>query len=420
MYAPYISFFDRSLGMNQSKKSSRNLLPRVAKTALSHWDTIAFLLVITVASFILRYLNFGFESADYKYFLVKWYDQIDAAGGLAGIGQVYGNYAPTYMYLMAIMTYLPVSPLVAIKLFSIVFDYLLAVYVALLVRHLTGKDTPAIMAYTATLFLPNVFINGAIWGQCDAMFTAFLVMSLYYMLKDKSIASMVFFGVAFSFKLQAIFFLPVIILALCKKKLKWYSPLFAVAVFLLAGLPAVIAGMSPADAYGVYFVQAGYYSDLTLNGPNLYAAIHQLKTYKLYEGFADSLVFFAFGAVGCAMWPIYRSKRKSIDGEGWLLMALFFAAFMPYVLPHMHERYWFFSDVLALIWVFCRPKQWYVSLLLILPSLYASAIYLFGTDHTILAYAAVVMLMGICLVGKALWEALRECGSEDTAHEPEP
>ncbi len=399
--------------MNKSKQAplrqaSAGWLSRLGAAALAHWDTLAFLLVITVASVILRYMNFGFESADFRYFLIKWYNQIDAAGGLAGIGQVYGNYAPTYMYLMALMTYLPLSPLVAVKVFSIVFEYLLAVYVALLVRHLTGKNTLAVMSYTATLFLPNVFINGAIWGQCDAMFTAFLIMSLYYMLKDRSIASMVCFGVAFSFKLQAIFFLPVLILALCKKKLKWWSPAVAVGVFLLSGLPAIIAGMSPSDAYGTYILQAGYYDQLTLNAPNLYAAIHQLKTYTTFEGFADSLVFFAFGAVGCAMYPIYKASRKSMDGECWLLISLFFAAFMPFVLPHMHERYWFFSDILALIWAFCCPGKWYVSLLLLLPSLYASGIYLFATDHTILAYAALVLLVGICLVGKLLWERLRE------------
>ncbi len=414
MYAPYISFFDRSLGMNQSKKSSRNLLPRVAKTALSHWDTIAFLLVITVASFILRYLNFGFESADYQYFLVKWYDQIDAAGGLAGIGQVYGNYAPTYMYLMAIMTYLPVSPLVAIKLFSIVFDYLLAVYVALLVRHLTGKDTAAVMAYTATLFLPGVFLNSALWGQCDALFTAFLVMSLYYMLKDRSVASMVCFGVAFSFKLQAIFFLPVVILGLCGRKLKWWSPLAAVGVFLLSGLPAIVAGMSPVDAYGVYFVQAGYYSQLSMNAPNLYSAIQELSTYAPYDGFASSLVLFAFGAVGCAMYPIYKAIR-ALDDESWVLAALFFAAFMPFVLPHMHERYWYVSDILALVLIVCRPKRWYASICLMIPSLYSLSIYLFKVDHTKLPYFALLMLAGICLVGKLLWERMHASEAENTA-----
>ncbi len=373
-----------------------------------HADTVAFLLVVSVAAFILRYMNFPFESADFEYFLAKWYEAIDAAGGVRGIGQVYGNYTPTYMYLMAIMTYLPVSPLVAVKLFSVAFDYLLAMYVALLVRRLTGKSTSAVMAYTATLFLPNVFINSAIWAQCDGMFAAFLVMSLYYMLKDRSVASMVCFGLAFILKLQSVFFLPIIILGVCKGKLKWWSPALAVGVFLLGGLPAILAGMSPADAYGVYITQASYYPQLNMNAPNLFSAVHSLKTYSSYDGFADSMIPFAFGAVGCAMYPIYKAARRSLDDEAWFMATLFFAAFMPYVLPHMHERYWYFSDILALVWVFCRPKQWYVTLLLIIPSLYSVCIFVFSTDHTLLPYFALVMLAGICLVGKHLWEKLGE------------
>ncbi len=406
--------------MNHSPKARAPLLtPSASDKHIKRipWDTLAFLLVVSVAAFLLRYLNFGYESADYRFFLSKWYAEIDAAGGLAGIGQVYGNYAPTYMYLMALMTYLPVSSLVAVKLFSVAFDYLLAVYVALLVKHLTGKQAPAVMAYTATLFLPNVFLNSAAWGQCDALWTAFLVMSLYHFLKGKSISSMVFFGLAFSFKLQAIFFFPVVILALCKRKLAWWSPAVAVGVFLLSGLPAILAGMSPVDAYGVYFVQAGYYDELCLNAPNLYAAIGQLNTYTPYEGFSEAMVLFAGGAVGCAMYPVYKASSKAFDGEVWVLLSLFFAAFVPFVLPHMHERYWFFSDILALIWVFCRPEKWYASVLLILPSLYACSVYLFGTDHTVLPYAALVMLAGICLIGRLLWERLRQGASLDE-HEP--
>ncbi len=393
--------------MNRSQKVSVPLLTRSVKDKHIPWDTCAFLIVVSLAAFLLRCLNFSYESADYRFFLLQWYEQIDAAGGLLGIGKVYGNYTSTYMYLMALMTYLPVSPLVAIKLFSVVFDYLLAVYVALLVRHMTGKDTSAVVAYTAVLFLPHVFLNSALWAQCDALFTTFLVMSLYYLLKGRSAASMISFGLSFSFKLQAVFFLPIVILALCGRKIKWWSPFWAVGVFLLSGLPAIVAGMSPLDAYGVYFEQAGYYAQLNMNAPNLYAAVQRLATYAPYDHFADSLVLFAFGAIGCAMYPMYRAIR-SFDDDSWVLAALFFAAFMPFVLPHMHERYWFVSDILALVWVICRPREWLASLCLLLPSLYALSIYLFQVDHTVLPYFAILMLVGICLVSKRLWEHLHK------------
>ncbi len=372
--------------------------------AVARLDLAAFLLVVSAAALALRYINLPFTSADYSYYLSKWYADLQAAGGFAGIGQVYGNYTPAYMYLMALMTHLPLTDVVAIKLFSIVFDYVLAVFVGLTVLHITRSKPSALMAYTATLFLPGVFINSALWGQCDSIFTAFLIMSLYFLLKERSVASMLCFGLAFSFKLQAIFFLPIVIIALCKRKLKWWSPLLAVAVFLASGLPAILAGMSPGDAYGVYFVQASYYEKLSMNAPSLYEAIQQLMTYAPYEGFDSSLVWFAFGATGCAMLPLYRKRFPIEDSMVWLLAALFFAAFMPFVLPHMHERYWYFADILAVILVICRPRMWYAALLLMIPSLYAVAVYIFRVENRYLPAFALVMLVGICAVGYLLWK----------------
>ena len=374
---------------------------------LCRWDLLAFLVIVSLAAFYLRYVNFPFESADYKYFLKKWYDSIDAAGGFRGIGQVYGNYTPPYMYLMALMTYLPASDLVAIKLFSILFDYLLAFFVGLLVKQVSGSKVTALMAYTATLFLPTVFFNSALWAQCDSIFVTFLIMSLYFMLKEKDCASMISFGLAFSFKLQAIFFIPVLLLALLKKRIRFRAFLLAPLVFFLLGLPAVIMGMRFSDAYGVYFLQASYYPQINLNAPNLYVWWEGMFNYAPYEGFESSMVWFAFGAVGCAMLPLYKTDFSSDDRHVWILITAFFAAFMPFVLPHMHERYWYFSDILALILLFCRPKEWYLSLLIFLPSLYAVCIYLFYASHDALAFFALLMLAGICLLGAALWKHVK-------------
>ncbi len=388
-----------------SQRAPKTMLARVGR-AVIRLDLLAFLLLISVAAFYLRYFNLPFRSADYTFYLSHWYADLKANGGLAGIGQVYGNYPPAYMYLMAIMTHLPLSDVVAIKLFSIVFDYVLALFVGLIVLHVTQNKVSALTAYTATLFLPGVFINSALWGQCDSIYTTFLIMSLYFLLKKRSVVSMLCFGLAFSFKLQAIFFLPIIIIAICKGKMKWWSPIAAVAVFFISGLPAILSGMSPGDAYGSYFVQASYYEELSMNAPNLYEAIRQLMTSELYDGFADSLVCFAFGAIGCSMLPLYKNQFNTDDSLVWLLGALYFASFMPFVLPHMHERYWYFSDILALILLICRPQWGYVSALLMVPSLYAVSIYIFRVEHKYLPAFGLVMLAGICSAGGLLWKQM--------------
>ncbi len=397
------------------------------KKFLKRAELPAFFAVVTLAAVYLRYLNLPFESADYRYFLSQWYIAIEQGGGFAAMGQVISNYSPPYMYLMALMTYLPISDLVAIKLFSCLFDLLLAVYAGRIVLHLTSSRTTALMCYTATLFLPAVFLNSSVWGQCDAIYVAFLIMSLYYLLKGGSIGTMLCFGLAFSFKLQAIFFLPVLILAILKKKLRVWSPAVALGVFLLSGLPAVIAGMSLKDAYGVYLLQANYYEQLSMIAPNLYLWMPRLMTYASYRGFSTSMICFAFGAVGAAMLPLYRRAYNTEDPKLWLTMAAFFAAFMPYVLPHMHERYWYFSDILALLLIFVMPRLWKVSLALMIPSFYAICIYLFDTPKETLPYFALLMLLGIAWLGKELYDLVKAPSqpskealspAEDNAGEP--
>lgn len=378
------------------------------QTLIKKAELPAFFLVVSVAAWMLRWLNFPFESMDYTYFLSQWYEEVEALGGFPALGHVIGNYTPAYMLLMVLMTYLPLSPLYAIKLVSVAADYLLAVFVGLLIRRISRSDVTALMAYTATLFLPAVFLNSALWGQCDAIYVAFLVMSLYYILREKSVAAMICFGVAFSFKLQAVFFLPVVILAALKGKIKGWSPGVAILTFFASGLPALIAGMSFADAYGVYILQAGQYSELSLTAPNFYICLdHLVSAAECDANFAASLVWFAFGAVGCAMLPLYRKSYRTDDDRLWLTMAAFFAAFMPYVLPHMHERYWYFSDILALMLLFVFPKRWYMSIAVMLPSLYAVCCYLFDSDREKLLLMALLMLAGICLLGRELYRQVR-------------
>jgi len=63
-----------------------------------------------------------------------------------------------------------------------------------------------------------VIINGAAWGQCDAIYTAFCLGSLYFILADRPAWACILFGLALSFKLQAVFFAPVLLLLFLRGK----------------------------------------------------------------------------------------------------------------------------------------------------------------------------------------------------------
>ena len=110
-----------------------------------------------------------------------------------------------YQFILALVTYLPIQPIYAIKLSSIVFDYLLAFAADLFVRELTGNREYGRWAFLVVVLSPLVFINSAWWAQCDAMYASLCVLSLVYLVKAKYTTSFLLYGFSFAFKLQGIF-----------------------------------------------------------------------------------------------------------------------------------------------------------------------------------------------------------------------
>ena len=64
--------------------------------------------------------------------------------------------------------------------------------------------------------------------------------------------------------------------------------------------------------------------------------------------------------------------------------ALIGALMIPFLLPRMHERYFFAADIMALVYFFYNKKRWYVPIIVIYNSYVVYAYYLFrveiGTD----------------------------------------
>jgi len=94
------------------------------------------LLAVTVLGLLLRWQLVDIQSGDYRAFLDPWYAHLADAGGFAGLGDSFSNDNTPYLVLLAALTYLPITPLIAIKLISVVFDLALAGIVLLLIRRL--------------------------------------------------------------------------------------------------------------------------------------------------------------------------------------------------------------------------------------------------------------------------------------------
>lgn len=182
-------------------------------------DIIAFL-GITLLAVLVRYALIGAVSPDYTYYLEPWARQIESnpGGPLMSLGKSIGNYTPLYMYFFTLAQYLPIGKLEAVKLITLVFDFIAAFFFLYYAGKRTGSIPKGLLAYGVVLFLPSVLINGALWGQCDIIFTFFMVLSFLWIMKGKPAGGMIFYGIAFALKLQAVFFLPVLLVLWLHKK----------------------------------------------------------------------------------------------------------------------------------------------------------------------------------------------------------
>ncbi len=365
-------------------------------------ENILFIVVITVFAMLVRMLLFPFESGDYHQFLRGWYEALKNNGGFAAVGMNIGDYMPTYLYFLAIFTYFPVSDLAAIKIISSVADIILAVYVMKIVNLKYENKTYGVLAYAGILFLPSVILNSAVWGQCDSIFTAALVACVYYFMQNKENRAVTAFAIAFIFKLQAVFLAPLLLLLLLKRKVKLSTFLIVPLVYFVSILPAVMMGRSLTGLLTVYFSQAGQYKMIAMFLPNLYTWLPENT-----PGYISSAaVILAGGLVLISLFYFYR-KKFMITNEVLVTLALFFALFVPFILPHMHERYYFLADILSVIFAFYFPKKFYVPVVTVLSSTYAVCHNLFNTDFFSVQLLGVIMLLVLISVAKHLVDLIK-------------
>lgn len=373
--------------------------------------------ILTIGLFLfglsLKWGNVAWKSGDYYNFLKPWMNQIVENGGFASLSMRIGDYSPPYVYLLTVLSYFPTANssepfLEGIKIISILFDVLLA-WTVYLNASLYAKKMhpfwPVLIAFIV-FFLPTVIINGSVWGQVDASYTAFALLSLYYLQKNKPFLSALWYGVAFSFKLQAIFFLPVFIIYFWfqyRKKIP-YVVLVPVVYYALA-LPSLIAGRSLVDITNIYVYQSDLYQALTLNMPNLY----QWFPNQRY----DELSGLAFGFFAVTMGLTFFGlviKQVTLTPQHLLLLSLWSVMMANFLLPAMHERYLYAADVLVVLvaWQF-RDKIYLVFSVQAI-SFFAYIPYIFGIRPIKHEDVAVLFLVTLVFISYWLWKVLFPTG----------
>ena len=189
--------------------------------------------VLVLAAVGLRLLLLPFTNHDLTDAVIPWYEYMIRNGGLQAINGLLDSangfpayiYSPPYLYLLAAAIPLTkwFSTVEVIKLVSIVFDFVSAIAVFYLVKLKFPTGWKKWAGFFAVCFAPTVFINSAYWGQFDGIYTAFLVVCLYFVCTGRISLSLVFFATALAFKLQAVLFVPLYVVLFFQKKINWWK-----------------------------------------------------------------------------------------------------------------------------------------------------------------------------------------------------
>ena len=199
-------------------------------------------LLLSCAALAVRLFCMDYETLDYTVFLSRWIDFFRENGGFSALSQSVGNYNVPYLYFLSAISYVNISSLHLIKLLSVLFDLVLAYYAMRIVGLFAADPVRRLVAFFVVLFLPTVILNGALWGQCDSIYASFAVMSVYYALTGKPVRSVAAIALSFSFKLQAVFLMPIFLVFLFTKRIKIRHLAVFPAVYFIMVLPAVLLG----------------------------------------------------------------------------------------------------------------------------------------------------------------------------------
>jgi Gpi18-like mannosyltransferase len=325
----------------------------------------------------IRIAFLDFLTFDVTDFVLHWYERIAEAGysalgeNIPNVrGEVRGNYSPPYYYLLFVASWFRgvLPDLHLVKSISMTFDVVAAVFAFRIVAQRFRSGVAPWVAGTCVFVAPTVILNGAVWGQCDVVYASLILGALDFSLRGRHSVAAAMFGLAFAFKAPAIFFAPFFGVLALRSEMPWRALVYAPLVFTLAMLPAILLGRDPVEVFTVYLSQGAFFDQLSMNAPNLYHFVPN----KYYASVTAIGIVVTAVATGILV-LLPRFVRTPLTPEGRVLAATTFVALVPFLLPKMHDRYFFLADLIAIVLAFYVPRLWFIPLLFQLTSVTAYA-----------------------------------------------
>lgn len=317
--------------------------------------TVIFLIAAFILSVLMRISAFSYVSNDMSGFLEGWYAQIEQLGRIKALNTQVGNYSVLYQTLIALMTYLPGSVIVKYKVLSCIFDYVLAFGVFFILYDKNKKDSlfTSLLASVIVIYSPIVTMNSAVWGQCDAMYTSFLILSLAFCKRENYTLTFIMFGLAFSLKLQAIFLLPFYLF-------EWINTRkFSIVYFLLSPLtmifvciPAYLNGRGFKGFISPYYYQTGSCDKMSFSYPSFWALFSTFEDHigEFISAMKVPAIILTFIILFGIMAVVLKRQCSVLNTA--LVLTFTCVEF----LPGMHERYAFSVEIMSIILAF-RDKR---------------------------------------------------------------
>lgn len=294
----------------------------------------------------------------------SWADTVytKGFGGFYGSGGL-TDYPPGYLYILWIFG--AVKNIFApgwqffyalLKIPAIACDTICAV----LLWKTAKKHMPqsaALSLAAVWIFNPAVFINSAVWGQVDSVFTLLVFLCLLMLAENKLCGSFFIFAAAVMVKPQSLFYTPVLIFAIIERAVYPEFNKKLLVKYIAAGFCAVGALFLLALPFGVGNVAKQYAATLasypycSVNAFNIWCALgmNWVKLTPL-TAFIGNVVIIGVVAASAAVFFRCRGKEK------YFLTPAFICCTMFILSTKMHERYCYPAMLFLLAAFAVRPK----------------------------------------------------------------
>lgn len=356
---------------------------------------LLFVIFGTIAGLAMCWSAVAFESGDFYVFLEPWWNEFKTYG-FQGLAREIGNYNLPYQILIALMINLPIEPIYAYKGLSVIFDFLLSGGAALIVMSLAKNNVKlkGAISYFLTFCCITVVFNSGFWSQCDSIYTSFIIFAVYFLIKEKHIPSFVCLGLAFGFKLQAVFILPAFfIYYIMTKKYSILHFLIIPAVDFIMCIPAFLMGRPIWDMIGIYLKQTNNVQHLQENCPNFYALLCDGVNESYYAMLKTFTIVLTFLILGMGYYIIIHKNVNLNNYENFIMVAIWTIFTCIMFLTSMHERYTYVMDVLTIILAAFTFRRIWLPLMCISVSMLSYCHYLFYYDALNTKVVALIYLL---------------------------